>query len=179
MTRSMKLMLVVGTVLLAGGLVGLGLMTPATTDGRVAAGAPAPDFAAQTLEPPVKTRGLIDYRGDVLLLNVWATWCHPCVEEMPTMQTVHEAYADRGLRVVAVSVDDAGTEQLIRDFQKEHGLTFEILHDPEWKIFDAYMMNGVPSTFLIDRMGVIRLVRFAEDWASPANRAEIERLLGD
>jgi peroxiredoxin len=154
-------------------------MTPASEEGRVTAGATAPGFAAVTLEPPVKTRTLVDYRGDVLLLNVWATWCHPCIEEMPTMQAVHDAYADRGLRVVAVSVDDAGTEKLIRDFQAEYGLTFEILHDPDWRIFDAYQMNGVPSTFLIDREGVIRLVRFAEDWNSPANRSEIERLLGD
>jgi peroxiredoxin len=98
---------------------------------------------------------------------------------MPTMQAVHESYADRGFRVVAVSIDDAGTENLIRGFGEEHGLTFEILHDPAWAVFDAYQLNGVPMTFLIDREGTIRLTRFAVDWDSNEYRSEIEKLLDD
>jgi peroxiredoxin len=176
---STRRLLGIGAALLAVGAVGVGLLMPATEDGRVTVGTRAPDFSAVTLDEPAQTRTLADYGGDVLLLNVWATWCPPCVAEMPTMQAVHEAYADRGFRVVAVSVDDRGTEDLIREFLAEHGLTFEILHDPAFAIFDTYQLNGVPMTFLIDRGGTIRLTRFAADWSSPGHRSEIERLLDD
>jgi peroxiredoxin len=115
----------------------------------------------------------------VLLLNIWATWCKPCVEEMPTMQAAHESYADRGFRVVAVSIDDAGAEDLIRGFRQEHGLTFEILHDPAWAVYDTYQLNGVPMSFLIDREGTIRRTEYVADWASPELRSEIEKLLDD
>jgi peroxiredoxin len=175
---STKTLLGVGTGLIVAGFIGYGLTQPAP-DGRIGPGADAPDFSAVTLTEPAETRTLADYEGDVLLLNVWATWCPPCVEEMPTMQAVHESYADRGFRVVAVSIDDAGTENLIRGFGEEHGLSFEILHDPAWAVFDAYQLNGVPMTFLIDREGTIRLTRFAVDWDSDEYRSEIEKLLDD
>lgn len=176
---STKALFTIGTVLLVGGVIGIGLATPAPEDGRVTSGTDAPDFSAVTLDQPAATRTLADYEGDVVLLNIWATWCRPCVEEMPTMQAVWESYADRGFRVVAVSVDDAGAEDLIREFRDQHGLTFEILHDPAWATFDAYEINGVPATFLIDREGTIRLTRFAADWTSAENRSEIEKLLDD
>jgi len=174
---STSTLLFAGAGLVVAGIIGIGLLLPAPEAGRVGPGAAAPDFNAVTIDPPVKTRTLLDYRGDVLLLNVWATWCPPCVEEMPTMQRVHEMYADRGLRVVAVSVDDSGAEDLIREFREEHGLTFEILHDPAYAVFDAYKLNGVPMSFLIDAYGVIRVTRYVADWSADENRAEIERLL--
>jgi len=155
-----------------------GLASPG--DGGVGPGSAAPQFRAQTVDAPVETRTLADYHGDVVLLNVWATWCPPCLEEMPTMQQLHEAYADRGLRVVAVSVADAGAGDDIREFRAEQGLTFDILHDPASAIFDTYqLLSGVPQTFLIDRKGVIRLVRFAADWFTPEHRSEVEKLLGE
>jgi peroxiredoxin len=169
-----------GVVLVGAGALAFGLLAPPRQqEDGVLPGGPARDFTASTLEDPPVQRTLADYDGSVLLLNVWATWCPPCVEEMPTMQAVHESYADRGLRVVAVSIDDAGTTDLIRSFQAEHGLTFEILHDPTWAIYDTYELNGVPMTFLIDRDGTIRLRRYVADWSSAENRSEIEKLLDD
>lgn len=176
---STKTMAGVGIALIAAGALAFGLLTPAQVEEGAVAGGTAREFSASTLDDPPVLRTLADYEGSVLLLNIWATWCPPCVEEMPTMQAVHESYAERGLRVVAVSIDDAGTTGLIRSFQAEHGLTFEILHDPTWGIYDTYELNGVPMTFLIDRDGTIRLRRYVADWSSAENRSEIEKLLDD
>lgn len=176
---STKTLFGAGIVLLGIGAIGIGLASPASEEDGVWTGSPAPDFSAITVDEPVTTRTIADYRGDVLLLNVWATWCPPCVEELPSIQVVYDAYRDRGFRVAAVSVDDAGAGDLIREFRDSHGLTFEILHDPAFAIFDTYQMNGVPMTFLIDRRGMIRLTRYAADWSTPEHRAEIEKLLAE
>jgi len=166
-----------GMGLVAVGTVAFGLLLPAKDSTGGLDGGRAPDFAAVTIDPPVKTRTLRDYEGFVLLLNVWATWCPPCVKEMPTMEQLHQAYKDHGLRVVAISVDDAGAADLIREFRTEQNLSFEILHDPESAIFQGYRLNGVPMTFLIDRKGIVRLTRYAADWFSPENRQAVEKLL--
>ena len=86
----------------------------------VSVGSAAPEFSAQTLDAPAATRTLADYRGQVVLLNVWATWCAPCRAEMPSIQALHDSYRGAGLRVVAVSVDGAGEEGKIRDFMRDH-----------------------------------------------------------
>ena len=149
-------------------------------DGQVGIGAMAPDFRARTLDEPAATRTLADYRGDVVLLNVWATWCVPCRVEMPSMQRLHEEFDGRGLHVVAVSIDKPGFEQEIRAFVKEYGLTFDILHDPGGSITAAYQTTGVPYSFVIDRTGKIRkTVLGAADWSSQGNRSLITSLLGE
>ncbi len=142
-----------------------------------AVGSRAPDFTAHTLDGSGEIRSLKDYEGSVVLLNVWATWCPPCVEEMPSLQRLHEALRDDGLRVVAVSIDAAGAEKEIRDFARRLGLTFEILHDPNGAIAHAYGMYGVPETFLIDARGRIRLKRHVADWFSDENRAAVQAVL--
>jgi peroxiredoxin len=166
-----------GAGLVAAGIIALGLMLPAKESTGGLDGTKAPEFSAVTIDPPIATKTLHDYEGSVVLLNVWATWCPPCIKEMPTMEQLHQAYRDRGLRVVAISVDDAGSTDLIREFRDEQKLTFEILHDPQSAIFDSYKLNGVPMTFLIDRTGIIRLTRYAADWFAPENRREVEKLL--
>lgn len=170
----------VGIGLIASGLLGLGLREPAAEDGpAVAIGSEAPAFRAQTVDSPVQTRTPADYRGKVLLLNVWATWCVPCVHEMPTFQKLYEAYADSGLAVVAVSIDQPGSEDVIREFRAEHGLTFDILHDPSNAIMDLLPQFAVPQTLVIDRRGRVRATRYGDDWFSPANRKLIEKLLAE
>ncbi len=138
----------------------------------------APSFSASTLDSLPGTKTLDDYRGDVVLLNIWATWCGPCRVEMPSIQTLHEAYAPRGLKVVAVSVDEGGTEDQIRSFADSLGLTFEILHDSTGAIQRSYRTTGVPETVVIGRDGLIRKrVVGAIHWDSPANRGLVEQLL--
>lgn len=145
----------------------------------VSVGSRAPDFKATTVEGVPVTKTIADFKGDVVLLNVWATWCLPCRTEMPSIQALHDRFAAQGLKVVAVSVDNPGTTEEIRKFRDEYGLTFEILHDASGAIKRDYQTTGVPETFVIGRDGVIRKkVIAAADWDSPANRALFAQLLG-
>jgi peroxiredoxin len=146
----------------------------------VEVGSRAPDFTAYTLDMPREKKSIDDYRGDVVFLNIWATWCGPCRVEMPEIQALTADFAPRGLRVVAVSVDDPGQETAIRGFVRDYGLHFEVLHDPTGEIQRIYQTTGVPETFIIGRDGVIRKkVIGAARWNSPANRALIKGLLAE
>jgi cytochrome c biogenesis protein CcmG, thiol:disulfide interchange protein DsbE len=145
----------------------------------VAPGAPAPDFTARTLDSIPRVKTLADYRGQVVLLNLWATWCEPCKVEMPSIEALHRAYAPSGLKVVAVATDDPGFEDAIRRFVAEHGLTFEVLSEGSGAIERAYQTRGIPATYLIGADGIIRKrIAGASDWSSPANRALVAQLLG-
>jgi len=145
----------------------------------VTAGSKAPDFQAKTVGGVPVTKTLADYKGQVVLLNIWATYCIPCRTEMPSIQALHDRYAARGLKVVAVSIDSPGFEDEIRKFRDQYGLTFEILYDAPGGIKTAYQTTGVPETFVIGRDGVIRKkVIAADNWDSPANRALFAQMLG-
>lgn len=146
----------------------------------VSVGSDAPGFAAKTMDTAPRMKTLSDYRGDVLLLNIWATYCIPCRTEMPSFEAVYKELSPKGLKVVAVSVDQAGMEQQIRDFANEYKLSFEILYDDSGAIQSIYRTTGVPETFVIGRDGVIRK-RFigAEDWNSTGNRKLLEQLLAE
>ena len=143
----------------------------------VAAGQSAPHFVALTLDAVPARRSLDDYAGQPLLLNVWATWCDPCREEMPGLQRLYQDYRPRGLRIVAVSIDDPGNEPLIREFVREHGLTFDILRSPGSEIMTQYLVRGVPETFLISPKGEIVGTRFAADWSTAESRALVDSLV--
>jgi len=147
----------------------------------VGVGTTAPDFSVMTLDPSPREKTLADYRGKVLLINIWATWCLPCRVEMPSIEQLHREYRDKGLSVVAVSVDDPGMQEQIRNFAKQYGLTFEILHDPggqQGKVSQDYQTSGYPETVIVGRDGVIRKKLLgAHDWNSQDNRELIERLL--
>ena len=145
----------------------------------VTVGSKAPDFHANTIDGVATTKTLADYKGEIVLLNVWATWCLPCRTEMPSIQALHDRFAARGLKVVAVSIDKPGFDDAIRKFRDQYGLTFEILHDPTAEIQRGYQTTGVPETFIIGRDGMIRRkVIAADNWDSPANRALFAQLLG-
>jgi len=141
-------------------------------------GTKAPNFKALTLDSLPKEKTLADYRGQVVMINVWATWCLPCRVEMPSIEALHKTYGPKGLKIVAVSIDDPGTDAGIRAFVKQYGLTFEILHDPKGEITDLYDITGYPETFIIGKDGVIRKkLMSATDWNSPEARALVDRLL--
>jgi peroxiredoxin len=98
---------------------------------------------------------------------------------MPSIEKLHREFGNRGLAVVALSVDDPGQETRIVDFTKELGLSFEVLHDPDKAITRSYQITGYPETFVIARDGTIRKkVIGAADWSSEANRALVRELLG-
>ena len=172
---------VVGVIVL---LLGGGLATATHVLGDelfpVSVGTRAPDFSARTLDPAPTTKTLAAYRGEVVLVNVWATWCGPCRIEMPALQALHESYGPRGLHIVAVSIDDPGMEDAIRAFVSEYRLTFEVLHDAPGAISRRYQTTGVPETFVIGRDGVIRKkVIGAVDWNSAGTRALVAQLLAE
>ena len=102
---------------------------------------------------------LSDLRGQVVLVNLWATWCGPCRFETPFLQSLYEEYRGRGFEIVGISVDDAGFEDGVREFTREYGVSYTVLHDPEMRSMDAFGAVGLPATYLVGRDGVIRLVR--------------------
>ena len=147
-------------------------------------GSRAPDYTARTLAGD--DVALASYRGDVVLLNIWATWCKPCIYEMPALQRLHESLGERGLSIVAVSVDAApgvlgpfgqpGGD--IAAFVEQFGLTFDVLHDESGRIQDRYQVNGLPTTYLIDREGRIRRkVYGAAAWDEPPLADQIRSML--
>jgi cytochrome c biogenesis protein CcmG, thiol:disulfide interchange protein DsbE len=146
----------------------------------VTVGSRAPNFRAQTLDTPPHTKSLADYSGRVVMLNIWATWCAPCREEMPSLEVLQRAYGPRGLAIVAVSVDDSDATAVVRGFVREYGLTFDVLHDASGSVRDIYQTTGVPETFVIARDGTIRKkAALAQNWASPGNQSLIEQLLNE
>ena len=144
----------------------------------VEVGSRAPDFRATDLATG-SARGLADYRGQVVLLNVWATWCAPCRLEMPSMERLHRDLGPLGLRVVAVSVDEGeGGAARVREFARELDLSFEILNDSSRAIERIYQTTGVPESFVLNRDGlIVRKVIGPAEWDSAPNRDLIRRLL--
>ncbi len=146
----------------------------------VSVGSPAPPIVAASLDAPKQERTITAYKGKVVLLNVWATWCEPCRVEMPSIEKLHQEVGPRGRVVLGGSVDDPGADDAIRAFVKEYGLTFTILHDAKQQTKTNYQVTGFPETFVIGREGTIRKkVIGAADWSSESNRALIRELLGD
>jgi cytochrome c biogenesis protein CcmG/thiol:disulfide interchange protein DsbE len=143
-------------------------------------GSKAPDFTAYTLDSVPQAKRLADYRGKVLMINVWATWCLPCRVEMPSIEALNKDYAPKGLKIVAVSIDDPGTDSTIRSFARQYGLTFDILHDPQGKITELYDITGYPETFIVGKDGVIRKkLMSATNWNAPEARSLVDRLLAE
>lgn len=119
-----------------------------------ALGAAAPAFTSMTLEGEPVTLAALS--GSVVVLNVWATWCLPCREEIPQLEALHREYATQGLKTIGVSIDAAGMGADVRDFATEQGMTYPIWLDPDHQFSLKFLTVGVPETFVIDRAGVIR-----------------------
>lgn len=180
---SRRLAVVLFALGVTGALIGAGWGLLRSELAPAGVGADAPDFSVTTIDSIPARKTLDDYRGKVLLINLWATWCGPCRVEMPSIEELHRAFAAKGLKVLAISVDDPGTDAAIRSFVKEYGLTFEVLHDPlgqEGRVSRDYQTTGYPQTVIVGRDGIIRKKLLgAHNWNSPESRALIERLLAE
>jgi peroxiredoxin len=142
---------------------------------RLGKGMSAPNFTLPDLGG--KMVSLADYRGKVILLNIWATWCPPCVEEMPSMEKLYRELKDEGFEILAISVDVSGAEVVI-PFMKKHKLTFPALTDTNGAIKRLYQTTGVPESFIIDKDGIIaEKVIGPMDWASPEIIAFFQNLI--
>jgi cytochrome c biogenesis protein CcmG/thiol:disulfide interchange protein DsbE len=126
-------------------------------------GSNAPDFTVQDSD---RTVALNQFRGQIVVLNFWATWCPPCVEEMPSLVQMQRRMKATGVTVVAVSIDV--DENAYRQFLKEHGVDLLTVRDPAQKTPALYGTHGWPETFIIDRKGVMRRKFIgAVDWTEP------------
>lgn len=139
-------------------------------------GMPAPDFSLPDLEG--KKRQLSDYRGKVIFLNFWATWCKPCKEEMPSMEVLWENFKNEDFVMLAVSMDRVTTQKDISPFIESLKLTFPILTDSWGQTDKRYKLMGVPETYIIDQNGILReKIIGPRDWTSRENMDVIVQLL--
>jgi peroxiredoxin len=152
-------------LLLAGGLVGLRGRTPQL----------APDFSVADVAG--KTVSLSALRGRVVLVNVWATWCPPCREEMPSMERLYRQLAGPDFELLAVSEDEGGIET-VRRFARDMGVTFPVLYDPERQVGTRYGVWGYPETFIVDRAGyVVERVIGPRNWDTPEQAEALRALM--
>ncbi|MBM3884237.1 MAG: TlpA family protein disulfide reductase [Gemmatimonadetes bacterium] len=149
----------------------------ATSAAPVAVGAPAPTYAATSVAgAPV---ALADLRGRVVLLNIWATWCKPCRQEMPALDTLQRRHEAAGLTVVGVSIDEPGERDRIAPFAQELGASYALWHDPDDRVSSTFLAIGVPASYLIDRDGTLRWRHVGPVTADdPALTAALREALG-
>ncbi len=128
-------------------------------------GQSAPNFALPGLDG--KMVSLSDYRGHVVLVNVWATWCPPCVDEMPSMEKLYQELKAENFEILAVSIDALGTKA-VAPFMKKYNLSFPALMDPDGTIKTLYQSTGVPESFIINKDGIlIEKIIGPRNWAAP------------
>lgn len=140
----------------------------------IAVGEPVPDFTVRTLEGD---SARIAAGQPVTLLHVWATWCGPCQKEFPEIEAIQREFGPRGLRIVAVSVDE-GDDDPVKAFVREKGASFEIGRDPEGSVRRLYQGIGVPESYLISADGRLLVRQFgAIPEGAAAMRAAIEKAL--
>lgn len=119
-----------------------------------AVGTPVPQYGAIDMQGD--SVDLAQMKGDVVLLNVWATWCIPCRREVPELQALHQKFEAKGLRVLGVSVDGGEADADVAAFAKDFQMTYPILRDPGERVLSVFRIQGVPASYLIDRQGIVR-----------------------
>jgi cytochrome c-type biogenesis protein len=139
---------------------------------------PAPKYSAMTLDG--KPAPLEEFRGNPAIVNVWATWCIPCRQEMPALEALYNKYSSQGLQIVGVSIDGPGTTQRIKSFIDRMEITYNILHDPDDKFSRAFRTIGVPESFLINAKGeIVHTWKGPFDAMSEDTQARVTNLLVD
>ena len=142
---------------------------------RLEKSVPAPSFTLPDLDG--KMINLADYKGKVVLLNIWATWCPPCVEEMPSMEKLYQELKDESFEILAVSIDESGVN-VVLPFMKKHKLSFPALTDTTGGMKSLYQTTGVPESFIVDKDGIIvEKVIGPRDWAAPGTIRFFRKLI--
>jgi peroxiredoxin len=149
------------------------LLTSCTIDTpKPEVGSTAPPFTLKTLDGV--EYALDGQRGKVVLLNIWATWCPPCRQEMPSMVRFYDMLRRQGVEILAVS-EDRDLDAL-RDFIRRYQVNFPVLVDEDKRVYNLYRATGVPETHLIDKKGTIRKIQIGPfDWTHP----DVLRMVGD
>lgn len=130
-------------------------------------GFPAPSYEAVDLQGNMVS--LESMRGEVVLLNIWATWCGPCRQETPYLQELFEEHEADGFRIVGASMDTGNAADQVEMFVEEYGVTYTVLLDPQMRGMDSYQVIGLPATFLIDREGILKWMKYG-----PLNETDSE-----
>lgn len=131
---------------------------------------PAPELILQDLSG--RQVSLADYRGTVVLVNLWATWCPPCREEMPTLQAFYEKYKDDDFELIAINQEEA--LEVVQPFVDEFGLTFPIWLDEDYEAQQKFNTMNLPSSYVIDRNGTVRLM-----WIGGISKKNLEKFVPD
>ncbi len=125
-------------------------------------GKSAPDFSLPDLQG--RKIGLRQFRGKIVFLNFWATWCGPCKEEMPFLEILHKQFKGKDFVLLTISVDYEGARP-VQEFIRKQGYTFPVLLDPKSEVLDLFEVKGIPTTFLIDKKGkMIGRAIGSRDW---------------
>jgi len=139
-------------------------------------GKEAPDFTLPTLSG--NSVRFSDYKGKVVFLNFWATWCPPCREEMPSMESLYQRLKGREFEMVAISLDQEG-KKVVGPFVTKYGLTFPILLDTDKKASQLYRLSGIPETFIIDKNGFITLkITGGQNWMEKKWLEYFDQIIG-
>ena len=158
------------------GLVWIGISADRrgeSTNGNI----PAPDFTLQTMSGT--DYKLSDLRGQVVVVNLWASWCGSCRLEMPAINKIYEEYKDKGLTVLAVNATNQDNTASVDAFIAQYGLRFPVLMDTDGTVSRRYELRSLPTTFFIGRDGVVRRVVVGGPLAESTLRMEIESLLAE
>lgn len=126
----------------------------------------APDFTLDSLGGGAIT--LSDLENQIVVLDFWAIWCHPCVEAMPELEQLHQQYADQGVVVLAINVGEDQDE--VAEFMADHDYTLTVLLDTDSRVTDAYDVQGIPHTVVVDREGEMHYVLSVDDAESTLHR---------
>jgi len=135
----------------------------------------APDFKIKNLKGG--ETALSDYKGKVVLLNFWATWCGPCRAEMPSMEALYRLYPHDKFEILAVSID-FGQDAPVKEFIDDFGFSFPVLLDDQLDVNNRYQIRVVPTSILVDQRGVVthRLLG-AKDWNDPNSKLFVDKLI--
>ncbi len=136
----------------------------------------APEFSLPAVDgKPISLSG---HRGQVVMVHFWATWCPPCVEEMPTLETLYRALRGKDFEVLAISADEDGAGA-VTAFMRKNRLSLPVLFDPGGTVATSYGTFKLPETYIVDREGVVRYKEIgARDWSAPESAAIVKNIIG-
>jgi len=137
----------------------------------------APGFTLDMLNRGTIT--LSELRGKIVVINFWTTWCPPCREETPALEASYEAYKDSEVVILGLNLTDQDSLKDVEAFVQEFGLTYPVLLDRDGSVGLMYQLNGLPTTFFINREGIIRTVVVGGPMSETFIRSKIEALLKD
>ena len=165
LTAAFVVFLMITTLLVVWSLKQIDPFFQSANQAPVRVGLPVPDFTYPGLDG--KKVSLSDYRGKVVFVNIWATWCPPCVEEMPSMQKLYQKLKGENFEILAVSIDSKGAK-VVAPFMKKYQLTFPALLDSMGTIKRIYKTTGVPESYIIAKDGILaKKVLGPLDWSQP------------